>query len=249
MAVVIIRSVNNSNHNFSYIQKMKTDQSYFQHFTFGLDKVINKVFVKKRREVFECFMRRMKPTNLDTVLDIGVSEEEHPSSNMFEKLYPHTNQVTAVGVGSLKCLEDVYSGLKFVQADGRRLPFLDNSFDYVYSHAVIEHVGSREQQLKFIEEAFRVAKKGIFVTTPNRLHPIEFHTAIPLVHYLPHNWYRKLYKMIGKEFYSQESNLNLLTEKELLKLADFFSVPEDKIELHATRFMLFKANLILIIKK
>jgi hypothetical protein len=228
---------------------MDSSQKYFQYFTFGLGGIIDRILYQKRREIFDCFMREMSPTEKDTVLDIGVSDEDHPSSNLFEKLYPYTSRITAVGIHNFKHLKEVYPGLTFVRADGRSLPFDDNSFDYVYSHAVLEHTGSRASQLAFIAEAFRVATKGVFITTPNRSHPVEFHTAIPLLHYLPHKFYRKIYSLLGKKFYAREENLNLLSAKELLSLGYRIQSKGVKIKLRDTKFLLFSANLILIVKK
>jgi len=227
---------------------MDSNQKYFQYFTFGLGRIIDKILYQKRREIFECFITEMSPTEKDTVLDIGVSDEDHPSSNLLEKLYPYTNRITAVGIHDFNHLEEVYPDLTFVLADGRNLPFADNSFDYVYSHAVLEHTGSRNSQLVFLAEAFRVAIKGVFITTPNRSHPVEFHTAIPLLHYLPHNWYRKIYSLLGKKFYAQEENLNLLTAKDLLNLGCRLQSRGVKIKLRDTKFLFFSANLILIMK-
>ncbi len=70
---------------------------------------------------------------------------------------------------------------KWVKADGRKLPFGNNSFDFVFSNAVIEHVGNEEDQLDFVNEHNRVGKNWVF-TTPNRLFPIESHTQIVLLH-------------------------------------------------------------------
>ena len=64
------------------------------------------------------------------------------------------------------------------------MPFADGEFDIVFSNAVIEHVGGREQQRRFVEESLRVARRA-FVTTPNRWFPVEVHTRLPLVHWLP----------------------------------------------------------------
>ncbi len=45
----------------------------------------------------------------------------------------------------------------FVQGDGERLPFRDQSFDLVFSHSVIEHVASAE---RYLAECRRVLKPG-----------------------------------------------------------------------------------------
>ena len=70
------------------------------------------------------------------------------------------------------------------QGDACALPFPDGAFDVVHSNAVIEHVGGRERQEAFVREALRVGRR-VFLTTPNRWFPIEVHTRLPLVHWLP----------------------------------------------------------------
>ena len=43
------------------------------------------------------------------------------------------------------------------------MSFEDNSFDIVTSSATIEHVGNFKNQIKFIQECFRVSKHKIFI--------------------------------------------------------------------------------------
>jgi 2-polyprenyl-3-methyl-5-hydroxy-6-metoxy-1,4-benzoquinol methylase len=69
----------------------------------------------------------------------------------------------------------------WISADGRELPFDQNSFDLVFSNAVIEHVGGEQDQMRFIREHDRVGKSWI-LTTPNRLFPVESHTQILFSH-------------------------------------------------------------------
>ncbi len=72
----------------------------------------------------------------------------------------------------------------YVCANGLALPFPDDSFDLVFSNAVIEHVGDRSDQETFIAEHRRVARHCI-VTTPNRWFPVESHTKAVLRHWSP----------------------------------------------------------------
>ena len=62
------------------------------------------------------------------------------------------------------------------------MPFDDDTFDIATSNAVLEHVGSLENQLFFVHELCRVARR-VFIVVPNRFFPIEHHTALPIVHY------------------------------------------------------------------
>jgi len=78
-----------------------------------------------------------------------------------------------------------------VFADGRALPFADQSFDIVFSNSVIEHVGDRENQRQFAEETTRVGR-AYWVQTPNRRFPVEPHLLTPLLHFLPAAWQHRI---------------------------------------------------------
>lgn len=47
------------------------------------------------------------------------------------------------------------------------LPYADNSFDYVLSIEVIEHIRTPQLVLQKMKECYRIAKKGVIITTPN----------------------------------------------------------------------------------
>jgi hypothetical protein len=170
-----------------------------------------------RKGIFAKLMQFANPPADWKILDVGVTQTQCADTNFFERLYPHPGSVTAVGLEDASHLERLYPGLKFVQADGLALPFADKSFDLAVSFAVVEHVGSRARQQTFINELNRVSK-SFFVTTPNRWYPVEFHTVLPFVHWLPPKHFRKLLKLMGKDFFATEDTLNLLTEEEFLAL-------------------------------
>ena len=77
------------------------------------------------------------------------------------------------------------SHIKFIQGDGCDMPFEDRQFDWVFSNAVIEHVGGWDKQKRFANEIRRIAKHGYFVATPNRYFPVEPHTYLPFYQFLP----------------------------------------------------------------
>ncbi|MGA3046151.1 MAG: methyltransferase domain-containing protein [Terracidiphilus sp.] len=185
----------------------------------------------QRRRMFEVFLSTTGIQDQDTVLDLGVtSDQTYRHSNYFESWYPYKSRITACGVDDGSFLEQMYPGLRFVFADGCDLPFADRQFDYVHSSAVLEHVGSRQRQAAFLREAWRVARKGIFITTPNRWFPIEFHTLIPLVHWLPPELFRKLCQRWGLEFFATEDNLNLISASQLSRVAEAAGVGNAKVE-------------------
>lgn len=138
-----------------------------------------------RERKWRLYEEAFPPRREERILDLGVSElDDLPGENYFLRRYPYLSQVTAVGVDDLDALRERYPDVTFIQADGRDLPFKDGSFDIVHSNAVIEHVGASSDQRRFVAELIRVAKAG-FVTTPNRWFPIETHTRLPLLHWLP----------------------------------------------------------------
>lgn len=179
----------------------------------------SRISVRFREKMFAKFMANMKPDPKYCILDIGVtSDDKYQESNYFERLYPYKDRVVCVGTEDGSHLEVKYPGIKFIQVSPReRLPFGDNEFDIAFSNAVIEHVGSREDQRVFVLEMLRVSR-FFFLTTPNRWFPIELHTAIPFLHFLPPKIYRSMLSMLGEAYWSKEENLNLLTGKELKAL-------------------------------
>lgn len=53
-----------------------------------------------------------------------------------------------------------------------RLPFDDEAVDWVACHELLETCVSFERQIRLLRELLRIAKKGVFVSTPNRWHPL-----------------------------------------------------------------------------
>jgi hypothetical protein len=99
----------------------------------------------------------------------------------------------------------------------RPLPFRDSEVDIVISNAVVEHVCNRRQQAEFMSDLSCVAK-AFFVTTPNRWFPVEHHTGLPLLHYLPGPLFRPLIRGAPLRLLDSEQHLNILTGRELLKI-------------------------------
>ena len=114
----------------------------------------------------------------------SVNEGRCGTLNFFEEHYPWPERITALGLHEGDRFRARYPDARYVQGDALQLPFDDGSFDVVFSNAVIEHVGGEDEQRRFVAEALRVGRRA-FVTTPNRWFPVEVHTRLPLVHWLP----------------------------------------------------------------
>ena len=78
------------------------------------------------------------------------------------------------------------------------LPFGEGEFDVYFSNAVIEHVGGPGAAARSSDEALRVGRR-VFVTDllQRRWFPLELHTRLPLVHWLPEGAAHPTYDLTG----------------------------------------------------
>ncbi|HUY00326.1 MAG TPA: class I SAM-dependent methyltransferase [Candidatus Deferrimicrobium sp.] len=98
----------------------------------------------------------------------------------------------------------------FINAVGESLPFKSDNFQKVISQMVLEHVSNVK---KYLREILRVLKQGgmLYLALPNRMFPIEPHTKIPLITYLPHKLFQKIINIKrGKTYPLNYLNYKLL---------------------------------------
>tara|TARA_B100000035_G_C20962182_1_gene537090 strand:- start:517 stop:1185 length:669 start_codon:yes stop_codon:yes gene_type:complete len=183
----------------------------------------------------------------DTILDIGTTPVILKHENYFLNHYKFKDKITCLSNQNLEKLKSVYPNLKTILGDGRDTGLNENQFDITLSNATLEHVGSYEQQKSFVKEMNRVSKKKSIIITPNRYYPLDTHTMLPFIHWLPKKIHRKLLKIFKYDFLSLEKNLNLLSTKDLIKICSDLNITNYHIQ--SINFMGFKSNLILIIHK
>lgn len=166
---------------------------------------------RARQRMFERFMDFARPGPASRVLDLGVTPDTTlVESNHFEQVYPHPEQLTAASIEPVEPLRARFPKVRFVQIGAGRLPFDDGEFDACFCSAVIEHVGDRAAQAQFLSEIARVSR-AFCVTTPNRWFPVDFHTILPLLHWLPQRGHQAALRALGKPFWARTENLNLLS--------------------------------------
>jgi SAM-dependent methyltransferase len=174
-------------------------------------RLVDRVSLRSRRRKLGLFLDTMRPTADTTVLDVGADDAPFGAAegcgtlNFFEELYPWPERVTALGEHAGEAFRARFPHVRYVQGDALALPFDDGSFDIVFSNAVIEHVGGRDRQEAFVREALRVAPRA-FVTTPNRWFPLEVHTRLPFVHWLPEQAAHRVYDLVRKPW-AKENHL------------------------------------------
>src|SRR5262245_739446 len=109
-----------------------------------------RLLVYARGRMFRDFMARMCPLSSELILDVGVSDVINDGANMLEQMYPHKSKITACGLGVGLDFKNAFPLVSYRQIDpNARLPFEDSSFAIATSNAVLEHVGSLENQSVF----------------------------------------------------------------------------------------------------
>ncbi|CAN5149105.1 hypothetical protein BH09ACT13_BH09ACT13_13360 [soil metagenome] len=183
-------------------------------------RLVDAVSLRSRKRKLQLFLDELRPTGQTTVLDVGADElgfgegEGGSTLNVLEELYPWPERITALGLHDGQSFRERYPAVAYVQGDALALPFDDDAFDVFFSNAVIEHVGDRKAQRRFVTEALRVGRQ-VFITTPNRRFPVELHTRLPLVHWLPERAAHSVYDALGKGFAKE---VELLSRRDLESL-------------------------------
>jgi len=106
-----------------------------------------------------------------------------------------------------------------VQGDALRLPFSDNSFDYVFCSLFLHHLRD-EAAVELLREMGRVAKKRIYAIDLNR-HPTAYY------------FYNIVGRLFLQRFTLEDGSLSILrsfTSKELLAVAKSAGLNDVKVE-------------------
>jgi len=210
------------------------------HYTF-----IDKIVIKKRQEMCDIINEELSDYTIQDALDIGSTNDlDNKSSNYLIrnlkniKIYKSiSDQVISNNFFSNCLTKSITENFSYDEIQSMKS-------DVVISNATIEHVGGFEQQKKMIENMLLLTKKYFIITTPNRYHPLDFHTKLPILHWFPKKIHRKLLKLLKLEFFSKEENLNLLSKKDLITLLEIVGVNNFKI--FDISLLGFKSNLIVI---
>jgi hypothetical protein len=223
-----------------------------------LSSIQERVSFRARKKMYELWVLRGRPDPGVSVLDVGATPDcERMDSNcMLDWILESKMKLSVVSPEDLSPLKSKYPLATMLKP----LPFNSHqdrpvdwdipvrSFNWVISSAVLEHAGKREAQIHFLRECGRVAD-GIFLTTPNRHHWLEFHTKLPLIHWLPKAIHRKILRLLNLHFWSMEENLNLLTRQELNQLAAISLGKDFEYDVFTIWTLGMPSNLILIAKR
>ena len=168
-----------------------------------IEKIVNHVRGQARGKRARIFAENYSVTSETRVIDIG-SEDGSAISRVLAgtSVKPQNVFIADINEAFVKAGQAQYGFTPVVIPESGTLPFPDQFFDIVYCSSVIEHVTipkaevwavrsaqefkekALERQTVFAREIRRLGK-AYFVQTPNRWFPVESHTWLPFVGYLP----------------------------------------------------------------
>ena len=188
------------------------DGKFYQVFSTG--SLSERLLIMARDRIYSHFLELCQPTEKSAILDVGVSDVLEFGANALERKYPYQDRLTAVGLGEAIEFQKTFPKVRYERITaGEPLPFKDGEFDIGTSNAVLEHVGSVENQQAFVKEICRVSRR-VYVTVPHRFFPVEHHTALPFAHWNDGS-FRLACRLSGKDDWARKENLILMSKNRL----------------------------------
>ena len=205
---------------------------------------MHRIILKKREEMVNIINEFFEKDELYDALDIGTTNDiQNYHSNYLIKNLKNIKIYKSISNQKIDSNFFIKTLNKSILEKFSIDEISNYRSDLVLSNATIEHVGSFANQLLMISNIIALTKKNFILITPNRSHPIDFHTQIPFIHWLPKKIHRKILSLIGLKFYSREENLNLLSTSDLINLLNNFDNIE--YEIRYINFLGFKSNCII----
>ena len=210
-------------------------------------KFFENIILKKRYEIIEIIKEQINLNKINNVLDVGTtSDEQNTSSNLIVKSLTNVSEFHSISDQKITSSFFKKTLQKSIAENFSEEEIKKLRSDLVVSSATIEHVGNNNNQKMMLSNMIKLSKNIIIITTPNRFHPVDFHTKIPFIHWLPKTIHRKILKFLNLSFYSKEENLNLLSKSDFIQLAKDENIT---YEFKYIRLLGFISNIIFIGKK
>jgi hypothetical protein len=214
---------------------------------YGIEKFFDSILLRHRQKVFKKIFGLHELHNIESILDIGSTADDGAASNIFLDFFREKKVISISDQEIPDQVKAKFPHVKFEKGDALKLIFPSQSFDLVFSNATLEHVGNSRNQKLFIKEAARVSRKKTVIVFPNRWFPIETHTKLPLIHFLPNRIHRWILRTVGFHDLSLEKNLNIPTHfqiKRYLKELDLNSY-----SIHKIKTLCFTSNLVILVTR
>jgi hypothetical protein len=205
-----------------------------------MNRLFHELHRKSREKRHAMFLRFMRPTAGTTILNVGATGRNTGIPEQFEHWYRPLDKITGGGLFFHEVVDYRVSFREVtpVVFDGCALPFADNSFDIVYSNAVLEHLPDRDSMARFAQEIQRVGR-GWFVATPNRWYPVDPHYHLPFVQFLSQENQKRLVARLGKVAYE---HLVLLSRADLRRLFPTSKIAGCRVTFYAETLVAYRAR-------
>jgi hypothetical protein len=181
-------------------------------FVLGCAKPVHRKLRERKLDVF--FRLAGASQTSERLLDVGGGPG---IDGEFFRLYSRFSETFIVNLQRSRFDAPKGMVVRTIIGDGRSLPCASGSVDWVFSNAVIEHVGCWEDQLRFAAEIRRTARRGYFVTTPNKYFPIEPHTMFPYYQFLSERLQRNVIRW-WPGYMREYEEIHLLSKAQLQEL-------------------------------
>ena len=213
------------------------------------NQLFDKISTAKRNEMANILLDKIKNISVESILDIGTTDDnDMESSNyLLKKIKDKGKKI--ISISDQKINDPIFDlkVQKSITSDFDNEEIEKFSADIVISNATIEHVGNYDNKKKMIKNIIKLSKKLFFITTPNRYHFLDFHTLLPLIHWLPKKLHRSILNLIGYKYLAKEENLNLMSLNDFKKMMSDLGYRNYRI--YSIKLFYVKSNLILIGEK
>jgi SAM-dependent methyltransferase len=163
----------------------------------------NAAAARSRAGRAQLYRELIQPRGDESVLDVGCGE-------LGLAAFEPPEQITGTDIVD----RPAYAGARFVLADATDLPFADGEFDVAYSNSLLEHLEPAVRP-RFAAELRRTAGR-YFVQTPNYFFPIEPHSLVPGLQFLPLRARRRAWRLGVAQ--TEFEDIRLLRAAELQRL-------------------------------
>lgn len=222
-----------------------------------------KSYSKKAREKRASKFRNCFSINENTkILDLGSETGSNINSALQGTSFkPQNIYIADIDLSLIEKGANQYGFVPVPIGESEQLPFEDGFFDIVYCSSVIEHVTVPKEQVwslysgkKFKEKSFKRQKefaseikrlgKQYFVQTPYKYFPLESHSWIPFIAWLPRRLIIEVLKVTNTFWVKRTTpDWHLLNQNEMSYLfEDANIIPEKSFKLKKS-IMAIKAQI------
>jgi ubiquinone/menaquinone biosynthesis C-methylase UbiE len=109
------------------------------------------------------------------------------------------DEYSAAGYDTFGCdirVDNETGRIRRIDAETSSLPFPDNSFDFVFSDQVMEHVKNHQRAFAEIKRVMKPDAVSLHIF-PSKLKPVEAHVFVPLGGVMQSRWWLRIWAGLG----------------------------------------------------